>query len=145
MSQLHERHISQPDAARLAVVIDARALTHPFERDDLDELADTLAGAKVLPAHQVPGDSAALGARVEVRTRVDDAVTTSRIVLVEPKDAEPANGRISVVSPLGRALLGLRPRMRAPLALPGGREAEVEVLSVEREDAHRPAADAVGR
>ncbi|HEX4886030.1 MAG TPA: GreA/GreB family elongation factor [Casimicrobiaceae bacterium] len=145
MNTLHERHISQPDAARLAIVIDTRALTHPSERDDLDELADTLSTARVLPADEVPADSAALGARVAIRLTHDATVTPNSLVLVEPKDAAPAQGRISVVSPLGRTLLGLRPGMRSPVALPGGRDAEVEVVSVEREEVHRDEADAAVR
>ncbi|MCL4764592.1 MAG: GreA/GreB family elongation factor, partial [Burkholderiales bacterium] len=64
----------------------------------------------------------------------------ARPPLVAPEDAEPAKGRISVVSPLGRTLMGLRRGTRAPLSLPGGRAAEVEVLSVER-----PALEAVAQ
>lgn len=141
MSMLQERQISQPDAARLAAVIDARALTHPFERGDLDELAEVLAGAQVLPAHEVGEDRASLGARVAIRMLHDGAPPSrASLQLVAPEDAEPAKGRISVVSPLGRTLMGLRRGTRAPLSLPGGRAAEVEVLSVER-----PALEAVAQ
>lgn len=135
---LDERQISAHDAARLAVLIDARVLTHPAERDDLDDLADVLANARHVAADEVPADVATLGREVRVVLRRGDRATVSTVTLVEPHEATPASGRISVVSPLGRSLIGLRPGMRARVALPDVGQAEVVVEGVEatpRQDA----------
>lgn len=129
MSTPHERHLSRAEAARLATLIDERWRSHPFERDDLDALDSLLANAHLVDAGALPDDAVALGRRVVVRTH-DGSGTERCLVLCPPHEADPARGRLSVVSPLGRALLGLRAGARVPLALPGGRAVDVEVVDV---------------
>jgi transcription elongation GreA/GreB family factor len=51
---------------------------------------------------------------------------------VHPKDADPARLRISVLSPVGRALLGRKRGSTITAALPGGRGVELHILDVER-------------
>lgn len=129
---LFERSLTHADAARLAALIESRSVTHPSERDDLDDLADTLAGARLLAPHELPPDVAALGDRVEMRLAGSDAPPPRSLVLCEPQHADPARGYVSIVSPLGRTLLGLRAGARASVTLPGGRDAEVELMAVDR-------------
>jgi regulator of nucleoside diphosphate kinase len=133
MNHLPERHLSDEDASRLSWLIATRQRSHPYEREDLDELEEALAGAHTLPVAALPPECVTLGSRVTVQMQREEASTAETIVIVEPLDAQPGQGRVSVLSPLGRALIGLRAGQRVGFTLPGGRTAEVEVLGVERD------------
>lgn len=85
--------ISQYDYARL------RAL------GDRHELAAELDRAIVVPEERMPIDVVAMHSRV---IYVDESVGMRREVeLVYPNEANPAAGQISVLAPVGSALLGL--------------------------------------
>ena len=58
------------------------------------------------------------------------AGTRRRVTLVIPREADASVGRISVLSPVGRALLGRTNGQVVPVALPMGREVSVRVLEV---------------
>lgn len=58
------------------------------------------------------------------------AGTRRRVTLVIPREADASAGRISVLSPVGRALLGRTKGHVVPVALPMGREVSVRVLQV---------------
>jgi regulator of nucleoside diphosphate kinase len=49
---------------------------------------------------------------------------------VYPDDADAANGKVSVLSPLGNALLGLRVGQGSLLRLPYGEARRVKVLGI---------------
>lgn len=80
-----------------------RALRHA---PDVGEyLLEEVERADVLPPDRMPEDVVTIGATV----RFEDAATgTERTIeLVLPEAADPAAGRVSVVSPVGAALIGL--------------------------------------
>lgn len=58
------------------------------------------------------------------------AGTRRRVTLVIPREADASAGRISVLSPVGRALLGRTKGHVVPVSLPMGREVSVRVLQV---------------
>lgn len=71
-----------------------------------DELADEIDRAIVVPQELVPDDVVTMHTRC---TYIDEVTGTQReIELVYPDEADPAHGRISVLTPVGSALLGLR-------------------------------------
>lgn len=53
------------------------------------------------------------------------------VALVHPNEAAPAHGRISVLSPVGRALLGRQAGSVASIGVPGGRALTLRVLEIE--------------
>jgi regulator of nucleoside diphosphate kinase len=61
------------------------------------------------------------------------------VVVVHPSEADAAEGRISVLSPIGRALLGRKPGAVIAASVPGGRALNIHILGVE-EPAAREAA-----
>jgi regulator of nucleoside diphosphate kinase len=67
------------------------------------------------------------------RVRFEDESTGARrdAVLVYPADADASAGRISVLAPVGAAILGLRAGDVIDWPLPGGREARIRILAVE--------------
>jgi regulator of nucleoside diphosphate kinase len=82
------------------------------------ELQDDLADMDVVPSTDVPGDVVTMHSRVRIVH-----VETQRqqeLTLAYPHEAHPASGLVSVQSPVGRALLGLRVGDLAQWTLPGG-------------------------
>jgi len=97
-------------------------------RDDehLHQLAMELERAAVLDSADVPSDVITLQSRVEVLDLVTGQRDQYRLVL--PSDAKVASNRISVLAPLGTALLGYREGDEVSWRMPGG----VRRLLVER-------------
>lgn len=77
--------------------------------DRMPELADRLLGeldrARVVEDKKVPEDVTRMGSRVTYRTNDDRQVS---VILVYPADADIDEGKISVMTPIGTALIGLR-------------------------------------
>jgi regulator of nucleoside diphosphate kinase len=94
MSIVHEAELllTESNYARLLQLNGA-----PFELLD---------AADVVPDDQAPDDLVTLRAQVRVRHEPSGAEQT--LTLCWPEDARPEDGCISVLSPLGRALLGRR-------------------------------------
>ena len=65
-----------------------------------------------------PTDEVALGSRVTV---VEEGVEESEVFhIIGPAEADPANGKVSNESPLGRALMGRRVEDAVTVEAPGG-------------------------
>ena len=78
-------------------------LTHT--PDQSDDLLYELERARVVDDTDIPGDIVRMGSTVLYRT---DAGQEQRVTLVYPVDADIAQGRISVLTPVGTSLIGLR-------------------------------------
>lgn len=69
-------------------------------------LLDEIERAQIHPAGKIPPDVVTMGASVEF---VDENSGASRTVqLVYPNEADIAQGRISILTPIGAGLIGLR-------------------------------------
>ncbi|MDA8453597.1 GreA/GreB family elongation factor [Acidovorax sp. GBBC 3334] len=92
-------------------------------------LSDLLATAEVTSSRAVQADVVTMYSRVELV----DAQTHRRQVLTlcYPRDAEPAAGFISVLSPVGSSLLGLRAGDVARWATPLGEECAATIADVQ--------------
>ena len=104
MMDRYEVFVSAHDAERLAAMLAAHRRANPFEADASDELADLLMEARLLPDERLPDDCVRLHSTVTYEEQPAGKHRT--VTLVLPKEADPARGRISVLSPIGRALLG---------------------------------------
>jgi regulator of nucleoside diphosphate kinase len=92
-------------------------------------LEDELLRADIREASDVPADVVTMNSTV---TCVDDATATERrLQLVFPLQADAAAGRVSVLAPVGAALLGLSIGQSIDWPLPGGRTAQLRVTAVE--------------
>lgn len=91
-------------------------------------LDDELARAEVVAASAAPNDLVTMNSRVRF---VDElAGTTREITLVYPDEADPEAARVSVLSPVGSALLGLRVGQVIEWPLASGRRGRFRVLSL---------------
>lgn len=93
-----------------------------------DEALDAeLARAEVVPSSEIPPDVVTMNS--QVRFALGDGRCYVR-TLVYPWDADAERGRVSVLAPLGNALLGLSVDDVMTWSLPDGRTVKVKVLEV---------------
>jgi regulator of nucleoside diphosphate kinase len=98
--------LTHPDMKRLKGLVQAARRFLPVDHHHLEALEHDLACAEVVPSHQIPQDVVAL--RALVRLRDMDSGAESEYRLVFPRDADLARGRVSVLAPIGAAILGYR-------------------------------------
>jgi transcription elongation factor GreA len=92
------------------------------------ELEDKLARAEVIDVSKLSGDTVKFGATVTVIDEDTDKKTVWQIV-GEP-EADAKAGKISIASPLARALVGKKKGANVEVVTPGGAKA-YEVVKVE--------------
>ncbi len=116
-----ERTLTELDHVRLTRLLQRQ----PAEPAVIGELLDV---AQVVPSRAVGPDVVTMYSQVLLHDAADG--TPSKITLCYPADAEPAAGFVSVLSPVGQALLGLRCGELARWITPDGRThaARIEAL-----------------
>jgi transcription elongation factor GreA len=84
----------------------------------IGELEHKLASAEVIETDARPTDRAVFGSTVTL----ENVETGESVVyqLVGPDESDIENGRISITSPLGRAIIGKKPFDELNLQVPGG-------------------------
>lgn len=95
--------------------------------DDADGLLYELERADVVADETLPADAVRMGSKVRYRT---SGGVERRVELVFPKDADIGQGRISVLTPVGTALLGLRTGQSITWLTRDGRKQMLTVVSV---------------
>ncbi|MFS2036954.1 GreA/GreB family elongation factor [Polaromonas sp. CT11-55] len=115
-----ERTLTDIDYARLSKLLNQQRPGH---------LADWLESAEVMSSRAAPSDLVTMNSRVEVV----DVHTHHRQVLTicYPGDAEPAAGLISVLSPVGSSLLGLRTGDTARWLTPHGEGCGAQIVAIQ--------------
>ncbi|MDW7711779.1 MAG: nucleoside diphosphate kinase regulator [Deferrisomatales bacterium] len=112
--------ITEHDLRRLENLLEASA-EQPADRDrgHLDELEEELSRATVVSPEQIPSGVVTMNSRVRI---VDlDSGEESVLTLVFPRQADIDAGRISILSPVGTALLGYRVGDTIEWPVPAGR------------------------
>jgi regulator of nucleoside diphosphate kinase len=113
--------ITDVDLARLQPVIDQHAEAGALLQDELTR-------ARVVPQAAVPRDVVTMNSTVVY----EDVHTGTRrtVTIVYPRDASPADGRISILAPIGTALLGLSRGQSLTWRLPNRRTTTLRVVDV---------------
>jgi transcription elongation factor GreA len=99
-----------------------------FIEGRIGELGFKLANADIINPDKLPKDRAAFGHRVLLENI--DTGEDVEYQLVGPDESDIEQGRISISSPLGRAILGKKPGDELTLEAPGGKRVYelVEIL-----------------
>jgi regulator of nucleoside diphosphate kinase len=126
MTYVNERVFSNRDAGALARLLASHRRAHAFDDDASDVLADLMMDARFVADDALPDDCIGLGSRVAYAEERGD--TVRMVTLVAPNEADPAAGRISVLSPVGLALIGRRHGALTEARLPNGRRLRLRVL-----------------
>lgn len=133
--------LGNDDAGLLRTLLDT--LEHLDRFDEAAEALDALLeNAGRVGQAALPADRVALGLEVDYQQAAAPEPRT--VMLVLPEQADPGQGRVSVLSPVGRALLGRKKGASVELRLPDGRTPKLKVLAVRRATTDRAAADQAG-
>lgn len=95
-----------------------------------DSLWDEMERARVVADPKLPTDVVRMGSRVQYRTDKDEEL---EVVLVFPVDADISEGKISVLTPVGAALIGLRTGQSITWKARDGRKHALTVLAVHQQ------------
>jgi transcription elongation factor GreA len=93
----------------------------------INELEMAISRSEVVEIGQEQTDRIVFGANVELKNRVNNRQVTYR--LVGPYESDPDAGKISITSPLGKALIGKEEGDIVTIKTPGGVQ-EFEVLEI---------------
>lgn len=130
--------LTAEDHERLQKLLDSNLARLVVDTARIDELQAELDRAQIAPERDVPGDVVIMNSTVTLRDLETHEVET--YTLVYPDRADIANNKLSVLAPIGTAILGYRVgdevRWRVPM---GWRRFRVEQVN------HQPEAAAVAR
>jgi regulator of nucleoside diphosphate kinase len=126
----YELIVSARDAEVLALMLGERRRQPAMEAAAADALADVLLDARLVPHEELPDDRIALNSTVTYRQEPDG--TRRSVVLVHPVEADAALGRISVLSPVGRALIGRSAGSLVDVDVPGTAPLTLRILGTSR-------------
>lgn len=119
-----ERTLTRTDHVRLTRLLQQQpAFARSGAMQQLLEASDLVAS----PA--VPPDVLTMYTQVQLQDEAGD-VAPYQLTLCYPEHAEPAQGFVSVLSPVGTALIGRRAGETARWPLPGGRSGAARIVSV---------------
>lgn len=110
-----ERQLTELDYARLSKL-------------NGGQLADAFSAADLVPSREIAADVVTMYTQAEIV--FTDSGLKQTVTPCYPADAEPAQGFVSVLSPIGSALLGLRVGDTARWQLPHGEERSAQVARI---------------
>jgi len=115
------RTLTDVDHARLRKLLDSLP-------DDPAPLADALDQSQLVRPQEVAADVVTMNTRLRVRDT--DSAAEQVYTLCYPSDAEPSEGFVSVLSPLGAALLGARVGEQVSFMRPDGKPVRLEPVEI---------------
>lgn len=111
-------YITEYDAQRLQALINNPSALEHRAPECLKELREELSRAEIVAPEDIPPDVVTMNSTVQivdVSTKEKETYT-----LVFPSDADVGEGRISVLAPIGIAMLGCRTGDTFSWTVPGG-------------------------
>lgn len=115
-------YVTEKDYMRLKNLLDT------IQNEEFEDLEIELDRASVLSDAEVPHDLITMNSTVRYLNLQDNKEST--ITLVYPKDANSSEGKISVLAPLGSALIGLRVGQEINWMFPDGKTKTLRILEV---------------
>ena len=89
-----------------------------FNKRDADELQAELKKAKLVDADKFPDDAVGLNSRV--RIKADGKNEAMELIIVTPDKANIKERKISIMAPIGTALIGFRQGQKVKWKVPSG-------------------------
>ena len=102
-----------------------------FRGLNTDALRGELERAELVEPAKVPADVITMNSIAQVRVEDTElGAQEHELTLVYPRDADGSAHKVSVLAPVGSALLGLRIGDSIDWPMPGGRTARLQVLAI---------------
>lgn len=126
--------ITDYDMERLRKLLEGTKKWSQRDRECLEKLEEELDRAIVVPSKDVPADVVTMNAQVRVHDLDSEKETILRLVF--PADADYEQGRISILAPIGTALIGYRAGDTVEWKVPAGvRRLKIEAVLYQPEAA----------
>jgi regulator of nucleoside diphosphate kinase len=127
-------YITEVDYNRLSGLIERTRERNGDDREYLTKLEAELERAEIVDAKDVPGDVITMRSKVRLKDLVSGESNTYSLVF--PTEADFAEGKISVLAPIGTAILGYRRGDTIEWTVPSGlRRLKVEEILYQPESA----------
>lgn len=116
-------YVTERDMSRLE-----RLLSVTQKTKNVTDLEEELGRAVTVPSEKIPANVVTMNSKVRFR----DEVTSeeSEVTLVYPQDANANEGKVSVLAPVGSALLGLSVGEAIEWEMPTGKIRKFKIVSV---------------
>jgi regulator of nucleoside diphosphate kinase len=129
--------ITRPDLGLLTSILNSPAAQHGLDGERLAALRAELDRATIVEPGEVPADVITMNSRFRVRDMAADEV--HEYSLVYPHEADITKGLISILAPIGTALLGYRTGDTIEWKVPSGtRVLKVEAILYQPESSGGP-------
>ena len=128
MIRTHEIRLTELDAVRLERALMELLKGSDGEPQGASELESLLDAAAIVPSASIDPHVVTMNSTVILEAHPSNERTT--LTLVYPKDADPEQSKVSVLSPVGRALLGGRVNDRVRVVVPGYGERELTLVAL---------------
>lgn len=93
---------------------------HSFDRKNAEELKLELKRAKLVSPEKFPADVVRLNSKVKIREDNNDKII--EFIVVTPDKADIKERKISVMAPIGAALIGFRQGQKVKWQVPSGKK-----------------------
>lgn len=122
MAQNSSLVITDQDYGRLALL-----LQHT-ESGNANILEEELSRATVVPQKEVPQDVVTMNSTVQFVDQ--ETEKESQVTLVFPQDADVSQGKVSILAPVGMALIGLKSGQSIQWPMPNGHTRVLKVTGI---------------
>lgn len=106
MAQDRTIFITQFDLDRLTRVINAYSPQNDFDQENIERLLHDLERATIVDSKDIPANVVTMNSKVYLRDI--DSKQETIFTLVFPQDADIAENKVSVLAPVGSAVLGYK-------------------------------------
>jgi regulator of nucleoside diphosphate kinase len=124
-----ERYLTQHDAAILGRLAEQMLRVRDLKFNAAEQLVELISGAILLPANVSKKDCVSLFSEVTYCKVGSDE--TSTVVIVSPQDANQTLAQVSVLAPIGMALIGRKINSTAEVRLPFGQTEFIRILGIQ--------------
>ena len=111
-------YVTEFDQQRLGRLLNSVWSWNKKDRNSLTRLEEELEGAQIVSPRDIPGDVVTMNSQARIRDL--DSNEEMVFTLVFPSEADYERGRLSVLAPIGTALLGYRAGEVVEWEVPGG-------------------------
>lgn len=127
-------YVTEVDYNRLTGLIERTRERNGTDREYLNKLEAELDRAEIIDSKAIPGDVITMRSKVRLKDLVSGESNTYSLVF--PTEADFAEGKISVLAPIGTAILGYRQGDTIEWPVPSGvRKLKVEEIVYQPEAA----------
>lgn len=127
-------YITELDYNRLSGLIDRRRESNNVDREYLNKLETELDRAEIVDPKDIPANVVTMRSQVRLKDLVSGESNTYSLVF--PTEADFAKGKISVLAPIGTAILGYRQGDTIEWPVPSGlRKLKIEEILYQPESA----------